>query len=315
MVNNYFITHYTFNKLVQTIKYKIEDISLEQFLCLYNDKDIFSILNRNEIKELFLIKTILNQDNTQLEVEMLKYVEEKEDTKTYVNEKNDKFIFHMYEDCESMRNDFVDFIILPEIKENGLVEEYRDWFNSNNFYQKFMNGLSVNAIIFSYNQYFPVRYNLPILAENTKLVRVISNSDFKKIENTFLDIEKQINDLKNGYHQIFSCQVLRKLSKFSFLLGKSESEITSVLSESFDKDFVKNYGFYNVKTKLEWSAKIRSQIIKLISDNIKYKFQMNKDLNFVKINSQIDLNKFGLRCCVKCDLKYKYSCLELNQVE
>lgn len=294
-----YITNYTLGKLVRTIDIKI-DIDFDNFLKdVYPDEKIFFILNSRERKYLFKFKSIL-KDEEKFRLSYYKEVPLREDTGTFVSEQIGKTIYHLDKICETLNSEFLNFYIPKEIREIGAeaIRDYREWFIRNNYAKKYeQNEEILSAIIANYNILFPKKYNIPILPDGTALVRRLPNSSRASLDVAF-DKEsmlKRLGELKEGYNTIFSCPVLRKLSKFSGLRLQSEEEIKLKLNEIFEPGFVKNYGIKNVLNKLDWSHKIKTEIIQLILDYYKWTYDLPG-----KAFNHLTLDHFGLRCCNKC---------------
>ena len=78
-----YLTKYNLSKLCQKLEVK-EEISLDLFIeHIYNDKEIYYILNKREIEYLFIYKMVLEDENKFI-VEYYNEVPEREDTKSFV---------------------------------------------------------------------------------------------------------------------------------------------------------------------------------------------------------------------------------------
>ncbi len=132
------LTNYTFGKLCRTLDIK-KEINLELFLeYVYNDRRIFFILNKLQIKYLFNFRNLI-EDESKYFVEYYQVVEEREDTQTYVYERAGRLKYHLDGSCSRIKSDFRDFIIPNEIQQLGNVAivEYREWFKQNAFKERF----------------------------------------------------------------------------------------------------------------------------------------------------------------------------------
>ena len=88
-----FLTKYNLSQLSQKLEINV-DISLEMFLeHIYNDVDIYSILNKREVEYLFKYKMLLD-DEQKFVVEYYNEVPEKEDSKNFVFNKGGKMKYH-----------------------------------------------------------------------------------------------------------------------------------------------------------------------------------------------------------------------------
>lgn len=295
-----FMTNYTYGKLCRTVNLNTE-VNLELFLAeVFDDKVIFHILNKLEREYLFKFKNILEDEEKYL-AQYFVEVEEREDTETYVFEQGGKAKYHLFEECNSLSKDFLDFPIPDEIQKLGsdAVAEYRDWFKSNNFREKFLQKiLDGPAIIYRYNQKYPEKYEIPHLNENFKLITIIPNSQFTREEEDF-DYDQfliELIQLKDEYFHFFNGKADRLISKFDYLVNKSENEIEEKINELFEHpDFFKNQGLSRIMDKFRKSRKIKTRIIKNLIDYFKWKFKYSEK-NF----NSATLEEFGLECCGNC---------------
>lgn len=296
------VTKFTFSKLCNKLELNI-DITLEMFLeHIYNDPTIYYIFNKKEIKFLFKYKNIL-EDEEKFVLEYYQFVPERQDQHNYVFETNRTMKYHLFNDCKYLASDYVDFRIPDDIKELGLeaVQYYRDWFKDQEYAEKFFNNtLKVNQVVFDYNMHFPPRYNVKPLNEDYALILELPNSQgiFTDSEFDHSEFLKKLDHLKTHFDNVFSCQVLKTLSKFQYLLTKPDSFINEKLSEIISPNFVTNYGLENIKEKLLYSRKIKFDLTQLLLDYFKWTYNF-KNKSFDKIT----LEKFGLECCVGCKRK------------
>lgn len=294
-----YLTKYTFSKLCGKIHIK-EDIDLDFFLDnIYDDASLYFIFNKQEIKFLFKYKSILD-DEINFIAEYYKEVPPREDHKNYVFEKAGKLKYHLYDTCKMINSDFIDFPIPQEIKDLGddAIDEFRNWFKNKGYAEKYYeHTLDKYKVIFDYNSYFPSRLGVTTLNENSKLIEEIPNSNIVESTGEF-DYKiflKNLEHLKLLFDNLFSCNVSRTLSKFQYLLNKSDSEIEKKMSEIFSNVFVENYGLEKVKEKLKSSKFIKTELMKNLIEYFKWNFNFS-DKSFDKIS----LEQFGLICCGSC---------------
>lgn len=300
-----FLTKYNLSQLCQKLNVNVE-VSLEMFLeHIYNDREIYSMLNKREIEYLFKYKMLLD-DEEKFVVEYYQEVPEKEDTKKFVFNKGGKMKYHLSPQCKLISKDYLDFNIPEEIKAIGdnAISEYRDWFNQNNFGDKFRNKtIDKNAIIFAFNSKYPSKYNIKPIEDNSNLLVIEQpnskheNVDYEhNADTTKIKLEK----LKNEWNANFPCGVTRVIAKFKHLLNKTDDEIENKISELFRPVFIQNYGMQNLKNKFILSKRLTTEIITLLLDQIKWTYnQKEKDFD----NSTLE--KFGLECCLSCIKEYK----------
>ena len=296
-----FLTKYNFSKLCQSLEINLT-IDLDLFVeHIYNDKEIFFILNKMEIEYLFKYKMLL--DN---EVKFLaKYyieVPEKEDTKKLVFDKGGKTKYHLNHDCKFLKNDYLDFHIPNEIQELGsnAIHEYRLWFKANRYAEKHRNNeIDTNTLIRDFNNKYPKKYGIGPIEDNSNILVVEmpnSSSQFTAKEFDLSGFKERLNNLKDEWYNSFQCKVSRKFAKFKYLLNKTDDEIHQKMSDLFAPEFTDNYGLENLKRKFEISKRINNQIISELLEYFKWTYKIEE-----KKFDALTLEKFGLKCCSFCE--------------
>lgn len=296
------ITNHTFGKLCSRVEIN-KEIDLATFIqFIYDDERLYYVLNKLEIKYLFNYRNLLNDEDTFM-VEFYNEVPERIDKKQFVFEKAGKLKYHTFSNCSSLNKDFIDFHIPVEIREKGelAVNDYRTWFKEKRIADDFFNGkLDQEKMIFAYNMRFPPKYSIPPLNEQFKLIEKRANSNHSKIKESF-DLNSFKNQLEQQleyYYMIFTCPVLKTLSKHKYLYDKSNEEIEGKLSTLFSPEFVTNYGINAVRSKLKYAKEIVNSIMQLLVDYFKWNFKIHsKEFNV------INLEKFGLECCGYCKME------------
>ena len=294
-----YLTNYTFSKLSRKLEVK-QEIDLELFLNkVYNDPKIFRLFNKFEIRYLFVYKQLLESLETFQKTYYL-FVPEREDTKKLVFEKGGKLKYHLNKECRLINNNFIDFTIPIEITEKGdiIVQEYRDWFKSKGYAEDyFLKKLDLSKVVFDYNMIFPPRYGVSPLNENYKLIMDIANSNDIKVEENF-DFDlflSNIDHLEKKHENIFSCKTSRILSKFDYLLNKSDYEIKQKISELFCDEFIDNFGMNKLKNLLNEAKNIKYEIMVNLLNFFKWTYKLSE-----KDFEPFILEKFGLVCCEGC---------------
>ncbi|GAA4327294.1 hypothetical protein GCM10023115_24820 [Pontixanthobacter gangjinensis] len=305
------LTNYTYSRLCRKLEIK-QEVDLQLFLdFVYNDPQVYYILNKFEVNYLFNYKALL-EDEDRFYAEYYQEVPERIDSKTYVFESGGKLKYHLTNECRLITKDFIDFNIPPEIRELGeeVVEEYRDWFKEKGFAdQYFQNKLDKSLVVFNYNMKFPPKYKIPVLNENYELIKKIPNSNNLVSDNSF-DKQDFLNKMDvsiKQYYNMFSCKTTRIISKFDYLRGKSDAEIREKMTEVFSPNFVDNYGIKNLKEKFTYSRKIKLDIISNLLEFFRWNFNL-KEKDFKKIT----LENFGLECCNSCS-KEKLATTTVNR--
>lgn len=300
-----YLTKYNLGQLCQKLKINVE-ITLEMFLKhIYNDTEMYTLLNKRELEYLFKYKMLLD-DEEKFVVEYYSEVPEKEDTKNFVFNKGGKMKYHLSSECKLITKDYLDFKIPEEIKDigNEAIEEYRSWFNSNGFGDKFRNKtIDKSAIAFAFNLKYPAKYNISPIEDNSNILVIEQpNSTSERIEQSydFEQIKKELELLKNQWQTAFPCRITRIIAKFKHLLNQTDEEINEKISNLFSSVFIKNYGLDKLKQKFKISKDITTKIIALLLEHIKWTYKL-EDKNF----DNKTLEKFGLECCLSCMKEFK----------
>ncbi len=300
-----YLTKYNFSKLCQTIEIN-RHISMDAFLkYIYDDKEVYYILNKMEIEFLFKYKMML-KDEKKFLVEFYKEIPEREDTKTMVFNRGGKIKYHLTDKCKLLRKDYIDFDIPIDIQEEGdeAIEEYRNWFKSNNYGENYKLGkITKDRIIRDFNLKYPSKYGLKPIENNSNILVVeIPNSSKEQLIEEF-DIKgfkERITALKTKWRNYFPCKVSRTFSKYKYLLRKSDEEIKSKMTELFTEHFADNYGIENLKNKFLISKRINNEVISELLEYFKWTYEIdNKEFDI------LTLEKFGLECCNSCKREAK----------
>ena len=250
---------------------------------------------------------MLLDDEEKFVVEYYQEVPEKEDTKNFVFNKGGKMKYHLSQECKLISKDYLDFNIPEEIKAIGdiAINEYRDWFNNNNFGDKYRNkNIDKNAIIFAFNSKYPSKYNIKPIEDNSNLLIIEqpnSKHDAVDLEYNSDAAKFKLERLKNEWNINFPCRVTKVIAKFKHLLNKSDEEIQRKIAELFSPLFIQNYGMQNLKNKFTLSKKLTTEIVTLLLEHIKWSYNQ-KEKSF----DNSTLEKFGLECCLHCKKEYKH---------
>ena len=293
------ITESTYAKLCTKVKLK-KALDKEMFIKhVYNDERIFNIFNKYEVRVLFNLKNLLQEcDVDDSDFTFLLHVPKRKDTKKYVFEKESFLKYHLNDNCEALFKDYLDFYIPQDLREKGdfAIEDYRTWFKNKGYKEDYLNGkLDQEAMIFQYNMKFPKLYKVMPLKESFKLVQIISNKGSRKVKRDF-NYDNFVSSLEQQikyYYQVFSCDTLRKLSKFRSL--KTDNEIKEKFSNVFSPQFVENYGIERIREKFDFANEIIGEIFKLLKEYIRW----NLGTTEYKIKSA-SLDDYGLKCCAFC---------------
>lgn len=300
------LSKYTFGKLTEIIEPISQKEVTKEFFCqnIFNNEFLFHIFNKGDLKRFYVTAFMLKND---LNIAVLKYVEEEKDDYRWVFQQGGKLRYHIYSDCEGLNANFEDFQIPFDYKSlhNGvvLVKRYREWFKYHKFREKFSKDNSViNSIVLEYNNSFAPSNNLQSITKDDILHIGLKSKKAKKhslIEDEFNynQFEKELNELI--LYRIDLCAskdyIKNRLSKFDYLFNKSNEVIHSYLQDIVDPIFFHNYGYDNLKFFLEQHHKLRIRCCELIMTYIKWRYNLPaKEFNI------ISLEDFNLRCCILC---------------
>lgn len=318
-----YLTKSSFSKLVKSVSITAFIKSKEDFMSqIYEDGELYFVFNKLDLSELLKIKLLLSSEHHKDEIIVFKKAEIKVDEEKYIFFKGGKPKYHLFKDCEGLVRDFKDFFIPKEIKDLGLSDELRNWFNQNNFTAD----TPQDVLISRYNSYFPIKYKdkgiKPIQGflreenNNTGTTFVADYFDNQKMKQK-LDVLK--NQRKRNYGIALNIDkipssILNIISKFDYLSQKNEDEIinrfTEVLGKKFT-DFINQYpedsfenGFHRPKGisriifYLKKHYEIKNKTYQLLCDF----FMWNYDL-LDKQFSEVFLEDFDFECCKLCKIQ------------
>lgn len=303
------LTTYAYKQLIETIDYnKIELYITKDFFVnnIYDDERLYNFFNQFELKKLYMFRNLLESSE---EKEVFKFVEEKEDTKQTVFVKGGKLKYHLFSDCLSLKQAFIDFRIPDDIEDN-LIEVYRGWFKTMKFKENFASKkIKDNDIRRDYNNLFAKTHNLNKRPVEYKFVLEYGNSDTKFLENSF-NYDKYLTKLEDALERkqlISNGKTLGFLFKHDYLRNKTDIEITNKIrffsiqnEEIIHPLFLENYGIENLKKFLNKSFELKSELRLLLEDYIKWTYNFrDKEFNV------ITLEHFGLQCCRVCEKESK----------
>jgi hypothetical protein len=233
-------------------------------------------------------------------IEYYDFTPVKKDSKSFVFEKGGKLKYHLNENCEFLKRDYVNFHIPKSIIDLGdeVVEEFRAWFKSKGYIESyFKENLDVSKVVFDFNMKFPSKYSIAPLNENYKLVLELDNSNSYELNIAFNynEFKDNISIIKKKRMNRFQCKTSRFLSKYDYLLNKSDSKIRAKISEVFSDQFVENYGLNNLKELFMYSISLKKELFENLTSYFRWSYK-NQNL---AIDSH-SLDRFGLECCNKC---------------
>lgn len=303
-----YLTSYNYGKLCQELKLDDElQITLEVFLeHVYNDKDFFYILNKLQLEYLFKYRMLLADTETFI-LKYYKHVPEEEDNKVWVFSKGGKIKYHLSLDCKTLGNDFIDFRIPDDIRNNGgdeAIDEYRSWFTTQGYAQLFRNQkITKDEIIKAYNSKYPKKYGIkPIEDDGSNLLTIElknsgSNYTDQKKDVDYLILE--LNQFLLNYREYFPGAGDRIIAKHSYLKDKTDDEIIGrmkiVFSEKYAKNLENQGELEKLKNRFKTAHDLTFKIIQKLVDYFKWTYNLQG-----KSFDPTILENFGLVCCKSC---------------
>ncbi|GLB52782.1 hypothetical protein NBRC110019_18220 [Neptunitalea chrysea] len=300
-----FVTEFTFNKLASD--FELEDFYIhisKQFFIenIYPEPKLYSIFSQINLRKLYVYKFILeNHDN----LKIYKFIEKEKDSKLYVFARGGKQKYHIFRDCKTLNNDFKDYHIPREVKENELINEFRAWFEYHNFKEKKLPDRELTAlVVFRYNTSFSVKHKLPKLNEGYELIENKQNTGQQHVEDKF-DFEKfkaQIEELITLRYNMCTSSTLKYLGFYDYCFKKKDKEIIEKMKsineahpEVIGENFLDNYGIERLKNFWSQHFQIKSELFKLLAKYYRWTFNLDQ-IEF----DTLTLESFNLECCKVC---------------
>lgn len=307
-----FVTNSTFNLLTSKIGQLISvdfDDSLDFYTNnIFSDKRTYFLFNKLELSKLFTAKSILEDEKKFINI----YFSElniREDNKLFVFSKGGKYKFHLYEDCESLNKDYVDFRVPEEIRDTGddAINNFRNWFVQNNFkdkylqnFENFVDNKELDKYVVSlYNNLFPSKYNIKKLHDDYVFATEMKSSGKTEIKQnlqlnellSFIDFSMVKRDIL-----INKGDVIKRLTKYDWMLDKDRTQIEDTISEKIHPSFIKNYGYNKLIALWREHKEIKDAVYEKLIDYFKtiYKFD---EKNF----ENVDLEALGMAKCRFCE--------------
>ncbi len=289
------------------------DITPDDFVkYIYDDIQIYYILNKLELKKIFKTRMMLNEDG-ELSIKYLKPIDKKilVERGFAFTEKEFSPKYHLSQDCQFMKNDYINFYTPIEIRDldvklktDKYSNEYKRWLSSNHFRDRLQNGLiSGDAIISAFNnKYTKAPYNVKPIKKISELIIQAPNSSFLEFNMTSFDKEdmvNKLNELKKEFFNMFASPTSRTMSKHKYLLKKSNKEIEEKIDGIFKKGFTKNYGIDNLKEKFEQAERIVRGIVDLLLEYVYWYYKFDE-----KEFNSFTLETLGFECCSYCKKEF-----------
>lgn len=300
------VTEYTFGKLVSKFEIKnLEEYISREFFFenIYPNYQLFSFFSQSDLRRLYNYKFFLENHE---DLEVYEFVERQPDTGRYVFNKGGNLKYHLYDDCETLHSNYIDFIVPVEVNERDLLEEYREWFKKNLFKEKYESGAGILELFTqNYNSTFAKKYKLPELNIKYTLVEDKPAGKFTRTDDEFNreDFEEKFDELILHKQYLCNSNTLKFLSFSDYLFKRSDEEIIERIQSISSKHpevvascFLENYSIIKLRAFWQEHYKLKSELFKLLSNYFRWTYNL-KGANF----KEYTLESFGLTCCYVCD--------------
>lgn len=201
-----YLTKYNYGKLCKKLAIN-KEVSLEFFQqYIFEDKEIFYLLNKRELEYLFTYKMLITNEK-EFFLEHYRVVPEEKDSKTRVFNRGGKIKYHLSSGCESFSKDYIDFKIPQDIidiskNDSSVIEEYRDWFKNENFKEKLSKQLiAKEQINRQFNLKYPKKYGIEAIEENSNLLLIEAKNSKHNFLNREFDLDKFKKELLEAKEQ------------------------------------------------------------------------------------------------------------------
>lgn len=297
-----YLTSFNYGKLCKELQLKDNfKITLEVFLeHIFNDKAFFYIFNKLELEYLFKYRKLL-ADTDEFVLKYYKDIPNKEDNKVWVFNKGGRTKYHLSLNCENLTNDFVDFVIPSDIRKNGndAIDEYRNWFSSQGFAQKFKEQkINKQDIVEAFNSKYTKLGYSSIQDNSNLLVLELKNSgtEYVKQQQDVDMLILELNELLLLYRNAFPGPGDRIIAKHNYLRNKSDEEITKKMKEIFNGNFSgEKDKLEDLRKRFKQAHEITFNITQKLINYFKWTYNLNG-----KSFDPTTLENFGLVCCKSC---------------
>jgi hypothetical protein len=250
-------------------------------------------------------------------------VEERHDNLNYVIEIKGHYKYHKNSECKMLNKGFKNFF-MPEpvvyLEKNNpklhktIVEDVREWFEKNNYtIDRYIDGKITDSMLTKeFNDIFPKKYNIEKItlssgsAENQFTWYASQKSSGHKELETEFDIntfKTQILKLLLQRNELCSGQALMGLSRYDYLIKKTDEEIEQKIIDAIQDGylrnvkevFLKNYTIPRLKDFWIIHKNIKEEVSSLLKNYFKWKNNFNEN-EFDKIF----LENYNLKKCRSC---------------
>lgn len=330
-----FLTEFSYRQLIERIEIEnIERIDKYFFTTnIFDNEYLFYFFNQFELKRLLKEKTMLSGDNAF--VLAYKEVPQRMDNLNYVLEIRGTVKYHKDNTCAALNRGFKNFFIPETIvrlenenpeKHKELVEEIRHWFSINNYtIDRYING-EINDVILTtqFNNYFPNKFGIePITISqsdkgqfNWYIERKTTGNVGVEKNFVYNDFLTKITDLIKSRDYLCNSNTMQNLSRYDFLINKTDAEIEAFISDSIKKDFLKNvsdnfirnYGIEKLKEFWEKHIALKKEAFSLLSEYFKWTYNF-KENSF----EEVFLQNFNIYPCGLCHERSARDKININE--
>ena len=327
-----FLTEFSYKQLIERIEVEnVQRIDKQFFIKnIFDNEYLFYFFNQFELKRLFKEKILLSGEKNFVLVH--KEVPKRADNLNYVLEIKGKVKYHKDNTCEALNRGFKNFFMPEPIvrleehepeKHKKLVEEIRHWFEINNFsVDRYISGeINDKILTTQFNLFFPSTFDIETISisqsekgqfnwyierKTTGNIGVEKKFDYNDFLTIIIDLLKKREYLCNG-------ATMQNLSRYDFLVNRSDEEIKNYILDSIAKGylknvsdvFIRNYGVDNLKKFWEKHIELKTNAFNLLSEYFKWTYNF-KEKSF----DEIFLEDFNLQSCSLC-----YERTKVEQIE
>lgn len=317
-----YLTEYSYSQLINRIGIDNVEFIDKQFFIknIFDNEYLFYFYNQLDLKKLYAEKVLLSGKDRGILV--YQKVPTREDDFTYIFAMEGKVKYHKNSECEALKSGFTNFFIpepvarlekINEDKHKKIVTEIRKWFKMRHYtIKKYKNGdITDSEMTNDFNAIFPEKFGIDRIVVSSsekgqfkwfveKKTTGINQTEESFNYNNFLS---EINDLLNARQYLCNSKSLRKLSKYDFLIKKDDREIIDYITNSIEKDFlkdvspsfIKNYGLNKLKLFWQSHLDLKNKSKKFLSNYFKWTYNYNNSTF-----DEIFLNDYNLEACKLC---------------
>jgi hypothetical protein len=317
-----YLTEYSYYQLIERIEIENLDRIDKQFFRknIFDNEYLFYLFNQLELKRLFKEKIIISDDKAY----MLAYrnVPKRKDNLNYVLEIKGNVKYHKDENCTALNKGFKNFFIPEPVvrlenenpeKHREVVSEIRQWFERNNYTVERYESGEINDKILTrdFNNTFPQKYGIDPISisqsETNQFQWYIAKKTLGKRGtqesfdyNNFIG---KIAEILRAREVICDGRTMSNLSRYDFLVNRSDEEIKDSIDRSINEGYLKNVSevfidnYTIAKLKKFWQKhrELKSEAFNLLIEYFKWSYNY-EGTTF----DEVFLEDFNLKACNLC---------------